>query len=429
MTARESSSRNLAQRRTTSTARNLILALTLLLLLILSVVCVGYILVQQNVLPGIFPTSTPVPTLVTPPSKPLTDTSALTAITPLPETLTDAPAAPSAAGLSAAAGWWEVYFTDPLRINDPNAYRGSIEDILIQKINAAQTSIHIASFEFDLPPVAKALIAARQRGVDVRWVTDDEAGLENDADYFAMLRQGGIEVRSDDRGALMHNKFWIFDGTSVWTGSTNITVSGIFKQDNNVIVIHSPDVASMYEREFEEMWEGQFGPRSPSTRDQQSTTVNGTPIRVLFAPEDRVMDEIVNLVAAAQRSIRFMAFSFTENTLGEAMRARARAGVDVAGVFEKVGSDGQGSEMVPLLCAGIAVRQDGNPAFMHNKVILIDDHILITGSFNLSASATENNDENVVILDNAEIVSLYLQDFERIWERGESPDPAKFSCQ
>ena len=186
-------------------------------------------------------------------------------------------------------GWWEVYFTDPLNVNDPDNYAGSIEDILIKKINAAQTSIHMASYEFDLTPVAEALIAAHQRGVDVRWVTDDEAGLGADSDpgrgQFAMLQQAGIEVRSDNRGALMHDKFWIFDGAILWTGSTNITISGIFKQDNNVIVIHSPEVAAMYEREFEEMWNGQFGPRSPSTVDQQSTTVNGTPIQVLFASE------------------------------------------------------------------------------------------------------------------------------------------------
>ena len=46
--------------------------------------------------------------------------------------------------------WWEVYFTDPLTMNDPNNIAGSIEQKLIDQINAAQTSIHIASFEFDL---------------------------------------------------------------------------------------------------------------------------------------------------------------------------------------------------------------------------------------------------------------------------------------
>jgi phosphatidylserine/phosphatidylglycerophosphate/cardiolipin synthase-like enzyme len=140
---------------------------------------------------------------------------------------------------NASGTWWEVYFTDPLNMNDPRELAElRIAGRLVEKINAAQTSIHIASFEFDLTPVAEALIAARQRGVDVRWVTDDEHGLEADEDpghgQFAMLQEAGIEVRSDARSALMHNKFWIFDGQTVWTGSTNITQSGVFKQNNNV---------------------------------------------------------------------------------------------------------------------------------------------------------------------------------------------------
>src|SRR5215217_858857 len=123
--------------------------------------------------------------------------------------------APTAA--NASADWWEVYFTDPINVKNPVEWQGSIEGRLIDKINAAQTSIHIASFEFDLTPVAQALIAAKQRGVDVRWVTDDESGLGADEDpgrgQFAMLQKAGIEVRSDNRSALMHNKFWIFDGS------------------------------------------------------------------------------------------------------------------------------------------------------------------------------------------------------------------------
>src|SRR5512145_1471116 len=96
--------------------------------------------------------------------------------------------------VNASGAWWEVYFTDPVNINDPSNWQSSIEGRLIEKINAAKTSIHIASFEFDLTPVAEALIAAKQRGVDVRWVTDDEHGLEADEEpghgQFAMLQEG-----------------------------------------------------------------------------------------------------------------------------------------------------------------------------------------------------------------------------------------------
>ncbi len=349
-----------------------------------------------------------------------------------PRATVTAPVVAAPTSVNASGSWWEVYFTDPQNINNPQDLQGSIEGRLIEKINAAQKSIHIASFEFDLTPVAEALIAAKQRGVDVRWVTDDESGLQADEEpdrgQFAMLKDAGIEVRSDSRSALMHNKFWIFDGETAWTGSTNITESGIFQQNNNTIVIHSPAVAAIYEREFEEMWNGQFGPKSPSTADQQSVTVNGTPIQIYFSPEDKVLDYMIPLVASAQSSIRFLAFSFTDYPLAKAMIDRAAAGVDTAGIYEKTGSETEGAELKTFYCARVPVRQDGNPRFLHDKVIILDNHIVISGSFNFSSNATENNDENVIIIDSPEIAGLYMQEFDRLWSIASDPDPKKFSC-
>lgn len=335
--------------------------------------------------------------------------------------------------VNASGSWWEVYFTDPLNVNNPEDWQGSIEGRLIEKINAAQTSIHIVSFEFDLTPVAEALIAAHKRGVDVRWVTDNEHGLEADEEpghgQFAMMEDAGIEVRADTRTALMHNKFWIFDGQIVWTGSTNITENGVFKQDNNTIVIDSPELAAIYEAEFQEMWDGKFGPRSPSQIEQQSVVVNGSQIKVVFTSEDPAIElAIIPVVSTATRSIRFLAFSFTDYPLAEAMIQRAQNGVNVMGVFEKVGSDTDSAELKTLYCAKVPVRRDGNGSFMHNKVIVVDERYVITGSLNFSTNAEESNDENVIIIDNPEIARLYLQDFERVWNLAADPEPEKFPC-
>jgi phosphatidylserine/phosphatidylglycerophosphate/cardiolipin synthase-like enzyme len=335
--------------------------------------------------------------------------------------------------VNASGAWWEVYFADPLNINNPEDWQGSIEGRLIEKINAAQSSIHIVSFEFDLTPVAEALIAAKQRGVDVRWVTDDEHGLESDGEpghgQFAMLQNAGIEVRSDTRSALMHNKFWIFDNQIVWTGSTNITENGIFKQDNNTIVIQSPALAAIYEREFQEMWDGKYGPTSPSQLNEQTTIVNGSQVVVVFTSEDPALQQaIIPVVKSATQSIHFMAFSFTDFPLAEAMIQRSKNGVDVSGVFERVGSDTEAAELKTLMCAQVPVRRDGNSSFLHHKVIVIDERIVVTGSMNYSTNAEESNDENVLIIDNAEIARLYMQEFERVWNLGRDPEPDTFAC-
>lgn len=330
--------------------------------------------------------------------------------------------------------WWEVYFTDRFTINDPTQWQDSLAGKLVEKIDAAQNSIHIAAFEFDLDPVADALIAARQRGVDVRWVTDDEHGLEADEEpdrgQFARLQSESIEVRADARSALMHNKFIIFDYQTVWTGSTNLTNNAVFKQENNVLVIHSPVVAAMYEKEFQEMWEGQFGPRSPSQLAEQLTVVNDSTVWVVFTPEDGALEQaVIPLVNAAQFEIRFLAFSFTDYPLANAMIQRAQNGVNVAGVYERVGSDTDAAEFDTLYCAGVWVRRDGNPSFMHNKVVIVDQRYVITGSLNYSTSAEESNDENVIMIDNSEIARLYLQEFDRIWAQSADPEPGSVICQ
>ena len=334
---------------------------------------------------------------------------------------------------SSDSSWWQVYFTDPNQINNPDNPAGSIEAELIRRIDQAQNSIHIAAFEFNLTPVAEALIAAHKRGVDVKWVTDDENGLlvdeEDDHGQFALLEKAGIQVRADDRGALMHNKFIIFDERTTWTGSTNLTVNGIFHNNNNVLVIDSPRLAAIYELQFGELWDGSFGPGSPSNVSSQRTSVNGTPIQVLFSPEDEAVSHIVPLLAGAKESIRFMAFSFTHDALGDAMLERAQAGVDVQGIFERRGSETEYSELPVMYCSGIPVRQDGNPRTFHHKVIVIDGQTVITGSLNFSANADESNNENVIILTNPEIAAKYLQEFNRRWAEGEAPDPAAMGCR
>jgi phosphatidylserine/phosphatidylglycerophosphate/cardiolipin synthase-like enzyme len=341
------------------------------------------------------------------------------------------PTAPATAGGSGGA-WWTVYFTAGGNARNPDDVTGTVAERLIERINQAQKSIHIAAFEFNLTPIAQALLAAQARGVEVQWVTDDEYGLEADAEeghgQFAMLQQASISLKDDGRTALMHNKFWIFDQQTVWTGSMNVTVNDVFRNNNNVIVVESPELAALYEREFAEMWTGQFGPTSPATVDQQTVTIDGTLVQVYFAAEDEAISHLLPLMSNAQQSIRFMAFSFTHVDLGAALLARAKAGVDIQGIFETRGSETEASELRSLFCTGLPVRQDGNPGTFHHKVFVIDEAIVITGSLNFSDNADNSNDENVIVLHNRDIAALYLQEFDRRWAEAVTPNVEKLGC-
>jgi phosphatidylserine/phosphatidylglycerophosphate/cardiolipin synthase-like enzyme len=327
-------------------------------------------------------------------------------------------------------GWWAVLFSPGARGNQANGQY--ILDKLIRYIDAAQTSIHIAAFETDLTPVAEALARAHARGVEVRWVTDDENGIDADGEagrgQFALMEDAGIPIRDDLRSAFMHNKFVIIDGHIVWTGSMNLTTNDLFRNNNNVVVIESPEVAAVFEAEFAEMWAGQFGPRSPARPGQDVLDRNGRPFVIRFAPEDEPLAALVQLAGLAERSIDFMAFSFTNDELGATMRERAAAGVDVRGIFETFGSETIYSELGPLYCAGIPVRRDGNPGMLHHKVIIIDDTVVVTGSLNFTNNAADSNDENVLVLADAGIARLYLEEFERRWAEAREPDLADVNC-
>ena len=156
--------------------------------------------------------------------------------------------------------------------------------------------------------------------------------------------------------------------------------------------------------------------------------VNGQPFVVLFAPEDDPFDTLVRLVSVAESSIRFMAFSFTNDALGLAMLERAQAGVDVQGIFEVRGSETEYAELPRLYCAGVPVRQDGNPQTFHHKVVVIDNYVVITGSMNFSDSAADDNDENMVAISEPAVAQLYLQEFDRRWAEATLPFPEDMNC-
>ena len=124
-----------------------------------------------------------------------------------------------------------------------------------------------------------------------------------------------------------------------------------------------------------------------------------------------------------------MAFSFTHEQLGAAMLNRAKAGVDVQGIFETNGSETEYSELPKFYCAGMPVRQDSNPSAFHHKVIVIDNNTVITGSYNFSNNADRRNDENVVILNNSAIAKDYLSEFNTRWAESRQPAKSRMKCQ
>lgn len=313
--------------------------------------------------------------------------------------------------------WIEVYFTAPYAPQAENL-RGGPDAALVKAIEGARLSIDLAMYDLDLWSVRDALLNAHRRGLSIRMVTESDH-LEQPE--IQDLKENGISVLGDRREGLMHNKFIVIDRQEVWTGSMNLTVSDVYRNDNNWLCIRSTQLAENYLTEFEEMFEeDQFGPGSPANTPYPTLSVKGTTLRVYFSPEDGVAQHLIELIEGAKESIYFLAFSFTADDLATTLLERASQGIVIKGVFEKSQyASNVGSEYERLRAAGLDVRLDGNPQQMHHKVMIFDKEVVVTGSYNFSASAEESNDENVLILYSQPIAAQFLMEFQRVYDMGE----------
>lgn len=162
------------------------------------------------------------------------------------------PAAVGPGGLArahvAGGDYWTAYFSipSPLQRNDAAPDGDGIDAPLAAAMDAAQVSLDVAALELDNPLLGDAMLAAAERGLRVRAVTDDEHGLRAADSQFGRLQTAGIPVAADGRSALMHNKFVIIDDASVWTGSMNLTLNGAGRHNNNLLELRSEEAVRRY---------------------------------------------------------------------------------------------------------------------------------------------------------------------------------------
>ncbi len=175
---------------------------------------------------------------------------------------------------------------------------------LLDRINAARSSIDACLYDLTVPEVTTALISAKNRGVRVRVITE----AQNWGSEVQALVAAGIPVLTDTAGpndgaGYMHHKFLVFDFADrsssaddyVWTGSANVTYNGLSQNAENVLVIQDQAVAGAFTAEFEEMWGGTGPSPSPQTarfgtRKRGNTphrfSVGGVPVEVYMSPSD-----------------------------------------------------------------------------------------------------------------------------------------------
>jgi phosphatidylserine/phosphatidylglycerophosphate/cardiolipin synthase-like enzyme len=349
---------------------------------------------------------------------------------------------------STSSGTITVYFNHPVDVTyaqTQNAVNlsNTLDDMLISYINACVSTLDIAIYNSYSPSgttgIAGAINAAYARGVQVRLIYDGST-----SSTMIPLLNPLIPILASPTTlgyGIMHNKFVIFDANStdankpvLWTGSTNWTVSQIDGPDkNSAIIIQDQALALGYKIEFEEMWGSttmtpnttlsKFGPYK-TNNTPHTYIIGGKTVNSYFSPSDGANAKIIAAINTANSDIEIATMLITRTDISAALIAKFNSGITNLNVV----LDSQNpvsNQLVPLQTAintSRVVVATGS-GIMHHKFMVIDnfnsasDPQVLVGSHNWSTAAETKNDENMLIVHDANITNQYYQAFAYLFQQ------------
>jgi len=319
----------------------------------------------------------------------------------------------------------------------------NLENVIIDFIDEAQKSLFIAVQELDSEPIAQAIINAKWRGVRVQMIMEQDylardkipratprAGetpveaakrvqwneyrrpktAKTNRDILSALLRNAIDVKADYNPKIFHQKFVIRDyegknrsTSAVLTGSTNFTHTGTHKNYNHIVIFHDYRICKAYLLEFHEIRSGNFGAlRLRANSIPRSYNLNSVPVRILFSPDDSPELEIVKQMLKCKRRLDFSIFTFSSSSgIDDAMAILRAADREIIGVFDPSQGRRDWAATHWLHNEGIIVyfpRREPGFGKLHHKLMVIDNDIVVGGSFNYTAPANDYNDENVFVI-------------------------------
>ena len=338
----------------------------------------------------------------------------------------------------------DVYFNDPGSRTETVWYADAIS-MMRNLIDNSRVSISFAVMGFSHPDIIEAFERAWDRGVDIKMVGD--AGHLHNAGYM-MFADRHIPMVVGNLPHIMHDKFMVVDGRFVFASTSNWTPTDLENNSNNFVMIDSPPVARDFLAEHAQMFDGVFGNNKQEIDNGRLYQVGDTGVEVWFSPNEDAMGRILEIVNDARERVSFTIFAFTKDQVGSSFINKHAELMDaglvsegdlsfgVSGVIDKsqLHSNGQYHEAYRLVYGGIPMTLDGNDATrqpgdyqagggrLHSKTMVIDpdgdNPMVISGSFNWSASATVSNDEFLLVFRGRRIAQQFKQYFEYLWRNG-----------
>ena len=136
-----------------------------------------------------------------------------------------------------------------------------------------------------------------------------------------------------------------------------------------------------------------------------------------FSPGDTCLRRLCDLMRGCRDTLDICVFTIADDRLTEAILDCHARGVQVRVVSDNDKQHDSGSDIDRLRARGVQVRVDDAPSHMHHKFALFDGRVLANGSFNWTRSATRDNDENLVVSDDANLVRVFGLQFGKLWQQ------------
>ncbi|MEN6350371.1 MAG: phospholipase D family protein [Syntrophomonas sp.] len=149
-------------------------------------------------------------------------------------------------------------------------------------------------------------------------------------------------------------------------------------------------------------------------------TLNNTTAQIYFSPKGGCTEAIVREISNAKSEIYVQAYSFTSVPIAKALLDAHKRGVKVEAILDKSQKKEKYTSATFLNNSGIPTYIDSKHAIAHNKIMIIDKEIVITGSFNFTKAAEEKNAENLLILKNKELANKYLINWNKHGEHSDA---------
>lgn len=151
----------------------------------------------------------------------------------------------------------------------------------------------------------------------------------------------------------------------------------------------------------------------------EELVLNNTPAIVCFSPQGGCTDTIVKELNNAKSEILVQAYSFTSALIAKALANAHNRGVNVQVILDKSQKKERYTSATFLSNANIPTFIDDRHAIAHNKIMIIDNKTVITGSFNFTKAAEEKNAENLLVINSTELVKIYIDNWNRHKEHSE----------